>query len=207
MADEKPVVDEEQDPLKDPDEDTTPEEETPEEDGDDEEAEKAKSRRSEIAQKKHWREKAQKASSKIKTLEEELESLKKARKVPDDEKERAAQEYIRKQILDVNAELQKQKQLEEAKETNDFEEEVESVLEDNPDMLEEELLNAVEEFEVSPKVAAKILKKQSKAPAEKKPKMPQARRASPERAGNKPDDSKKTIWQIAQDEIERVKSK
>lgn len=184
--------------FEEPLEEKTPEEEITEDEG--------KERRSEIAQKKHWRGKAQAASTKVEELTAELETLKSAVKKPDDEKEAAAQEYIRNQAKAVYKELQAEKAKEEAKELAAFEGKVQDVLTENPDVSEEELLDAIEEYEVEPLTALKIIQKQSKE-KDKKPKMPQARRASPTEDKDKPDDSKKSIWQIAQDEIAKFKDK
>ena len=170
--------------------------------------EEPKNRRSEIAQKKHWREKAQKSSQRVSELETELETLKSAVKKPDDEKEAAAQEYIRKQARQVFDELQKEKAKDEAKELADFEGKVQDILDENPDVSEEELLDTIEELEVEPAVALKILQRQPKGREEKKPRMPTARRASPDGdSGKKPDDSRKSIFQIAQEEISKLKGK
>src|SRR3990167_5367849 len=153
---------------------------------------------------KHWRNKAQKTSSKVETLEEELRSLKEAVKKPDDEQERKAQEYIRGQAKAVYEELQKEKQKQDSRELEEFESKVETILEENPDISEEELLDTIEEYEVEPRVALKILQKQT-APKDKKPRMPQARRASPEEEKNKPDDSKKSMWDILKEETAKIK--
>lgn len=163
------------------------------------------SRRSEISQKKHWRDKAQKASSKVEELTAELDRLKSAVKKPDDDKEAAAQEYIRNQARKVFEELQTEKAKEDATQLADFESKVETILEDNPDIAEEELLDTIEEYEVEPNIALKIIQKQSKEKV-KKPNMPKAKQASSSDSDKRPDDSKKTIWQIAQDEIKKIKS-
>src|SRR3990167_5140107 len=150
MADDEIIVDEEsteddEDAFKEPQKDKTEDEKSKNKDEEDGEP---KSRSSEIAQKKHWREKAKSASSKVEELSAELEKLRGAVKKPDDEKEAAAQEYIRNQARTVFKELQIEKAKEESKELEAFEEKVELVLEDNPDISEEELLDAIEEYEV-----------------------------------------------------------
>lgn len=209
MADDEIIVDdesteEEEDAFAEPQKDKTEDEKSKNKEDDDDD--EPKSRRSEIAQKKHWREKAKSASSKVQELQAELDRLKSAVKKPDDEKEAAAQEYIRNQARKVFEELQLEKSKEEATELADFEEKVETILEDNPDVAEEELLDTIEEYEVEPHVALKIIQKQATKEKVKKPKMPQAKQASPSGDDKKPDDSKKSIWQIAQDEIKKIKS-
>ena len=166
-----------------------------------------KERRSEIAQKKHWREKAQTASTKVEELEAELRGLREAVKKPDDDQERKAQEYIRSQAKAVYDELQREKEKQESKQLEEFETKVEALLDENPDFSEEELLDTIEEYEVEPEVALKILKKQQGAPKDKKPRMPQARRASPEETKEKPDDSKKSMWDILKEETAKIRNK
>lgn len=192
------MIEEEEAAFVEPTEEKTPEEEIKPED-------KNKERRSEIAQKKHWRGKAQEASSKVEKLEEELRNLKEAVKKPDDDQERKAQDYIRSQAKAVYDELQKEKEKAEAQELEKFESKVETILDENPDFSEEELLDTIEEYEVEPEVALKILKKQQGAPKDKKPRMPQARRASPEEETKKPDDSKKSMWDIVKEETAKLR--
>src|SRR3990167_5826327 len=183
------------------------EEKTAEEESENQEGEdKSKNRRSEIAQKKHWREKAKKSDSKLKALETELADLKKAVKKPDDEKEAAAQEYIRKQARDVFEQLEAERKKQKDEELSEFEEKVEAILEDNPDVSEEELLDAIEEYEVTPAVALKILQKGTKE-KDKKPKMPKSKKASPESTEKAPDDSKKNMWDILKEEKNRLLNK
>ena len=169
------------------------------------EDDESKVRRSEIAQKKHWREKAQNASSKVAELTAELDRLKEAVKKPQDDKEAAAQDYIREQVRKTFSELQEEKAKQDATQLADFEDKIQTILDDNPDISEEELLDAIETYEVEPSTALKIIQKQSKEKV-KKPKMPKGGQGSVSEDKEKPDDSKKTIWQIAQDEIKKTKS-
>src|SRR3990167_602455 len=96
MADE---VTDDVDVFKDDEEEEAPEkaddeQEEESEDGREESKDKPKSRKSAIAQKKYWREKAKDASTKVQELTDELTKLKGAVKKPDDDKKRAAQEDI-----------------------------------------------------------------------------------------------------------------
>lgn len=191
-------------PFEEPTEDQTPEEEskeTPEKKEDKE----PDTRRSEIAQKIKWRERAQKAeerASKVDKLEAELAELRGAVKKPTDEAEQKAQEYIRAQARKVYEELQEARQKEESTKTAKFEAEVETLLDENPDISETELLDAIEEYDVEPKTALKILKKQTNTA--KKPKMPAPKRA-PAETKSLPDDSKKSMWDIQREEIEKIR--
>ena len=168
-----------------------------------EEEPKEGARRSEIAQKIKYREKYQTTLSKVDKLEAELSELRGAVKKPTDDAEAKAQEYIRKQAREVYEELQGLKQREESTRLAKFEAEVESIIDENPDISETELLDAIEEYEVEPKTALKILQKQEKT--SKKPKMPIAKRGSSEAPKEKPDDSKKTMWEILKEETSKLK--
>ena len=189
-------------------EQTSDEEKTEEDKGEDkgEDSKESRTRRSTIAQKKHWRDKFRKSSAKVTELESDLEKLRGAVKKPADDKEAAAQEYIRNQARNVYEELQKVREKEEAQQLASFEEEVDSVLEDNPDVSEEELLDTIEELEVDPATALRIIKRQAKDQG-KKPKMPKSKRASTQVKPTKPEDDKgKNIFQIAREEREKLKT-
>ena len=141
---------------------------------------------------------ARERASKVETLEAELAELRGAVKKPGDDAERKAQEYIRKQAREVYEELQKAKATEETKEQDAFNEKVATILEENPDFSEEELLDIIEEYEVEPQVALKILKKSTSKST--KPKMPKPGKANAEEEKDKPDDSKKSMWDILKEE-------
>ena len=163
-------------------------------------------RRSEIAQKIKWRDraiKAEEAATRVERLEAELKELRGAVKKPTDDQEAKAQEYIRKQAREVYEELQTAKQKEESSRTAKFESEVASIVDENPDISETELLDAIEEYEVEPKVALKILQKQTDKT--KKPKMPVAKRGTSEPSKERPDDSKKSMWEILKEETAKIK--
>ena len=201
LTDADPVDPEE--PATDKTSEDTPTNE-PEEEGD----EKKKTRRSEIAQKIKYREKLQKSNERVTTLEKELQDLKSLVKKPSDDQEAKAQEYIRSQARQVFEELQKARDAEKKKDDADFAEAVEEVLEINPDISEEELLDTIEELDVSPKIAARILKRSSDVKKEK-PKLPKAKAAPPSIEEKKvaPDDKGKTLWQIAKEEASKFAGK
>ena len=206
MADkEETIIADDEDVIE---EDKTSEEDKPEE-NEDEDKDKDKPDRSDIAQKIKYREKYQKASSKVSELEAELSKLKgmdkDIGKKPADDAEARAQQYIREQAKEVFEQLQSARKSDEEKVTRQFEEKVEEILDDNPDISEKDLLDAIEEYEVEPKIALKILRKSSVK--KEKPKMPQSKRASTEGEPEKgkADDSKKTMWQILQEEAKKLK--
>ena len=179
--------------------DKTPEEETPEANDKKPEDDK-KNRRSEIAQKIKYREKLGKANERVSTLEKELQDLKGLVKKPTDDQEAKAQEYIRSQARAVYEELQAAKERESKQKEEQFADAVEEVLEANPDIAEEELLDTIEEFDVDAKTAARILKRSSDKKADK-PKLPKAKAAAPvEEKKSLPDDKGKSLFQIAREE-------
>ena len=201
MADDTTIED------QDLDEEIPEEEKTPESEDNQDEKPETKDRRSAIAQKKHWRERALKAEEKASTVEKlqnDLSELRSLVKKPTDEQEAKAQEYIRAQARSVFEELQKAKDGAEKKELDDFEKEVEEVLEANPDFSEEELLDAIEEYEVSPKTAIKILQRQE-SKKDGKPRMPKSHKADPAPSKELPDDSKKSMFDILREETARLK--
>lgn len=179
------------------------EDKTSEDKNEDELDEEEKPSKAEIAQKIKYREKYQAEASKVQQLEKELADLKSMVKKPSDDAEAKAQNYIREQAKAVYEELLTERKKEEERTVNEFKEKVALILEENPDVAEQELLDTIEEFEVEPKVALKILKKSSTT--KPKPKMPQAKRAFSEEPKEKPDDSKKTMWQILQEERGKLK--
>lgn len=186
--------------------DKTPEEKNEGTDKD-EKGKKEKPTRSDIIQKRKFRERAERAEKSVEELKTELASLKDLIKKPTNEDERKAQEYIRSQARQVFEELQKTQKSEEEADERELQRKIDDALEGNPDIPEEELLDVMEEYEVEPDVALRILKKQSTA-NKPKPKMPQPKRGSGGgEPAKKPDDSKKNMWQIAQEEIQRLKDK
>lgn len=207
MVDE--TLKDDQDISDDPDieeEDTLDSDKKDKENQDDDEA---KDKKSAIAQKKYWREKAKTAeakASKVEKLETELAELRNAVKKPEDDKEAAAQKYIREQAKSVYQELLKEREKQDAEEQKEFRDTINDLLEDNPDVSEEELLETIEEYEVTPKVALKILQRSAEKTT-KKPKMPQQRKAGGDEPQKAPDDSKKSMWDIAKEEINRVTGK
>lgn len=175
---------------------------------------KPKVDRSEVAQKIKWREKARTLQSELKSLKEQFDTklkdleTRKGDGTPDD-KERAALEFIRKQAELVFEEKQKLREAEENAVVREFEDAVDGILEDNSDVQESELLDVIEEFSVEPDVALKILRK-TQEKMKDKPKMPAAKRGSPQVKTEKPtekSDKPKDFWAIARqakDEFKRL---
>lgn len=204
MEDEKEVVEEEE---TSDDESVTSEEDKTSEKKNEEGDETKKPKRSDIAQKIKFREKLKQSQTEVEGLKAELADLRGMVKKPSDDAEAKAQEYIRTQARTVFEELKKAELREKEKTTAEFEDKVDAVLESNPDISEEELLEAVEEYEVEPQVAVKILKKASLSVKKDKPKMPQSKRATSSEVKDKPDDKKKSFWDIVKEEKARLTNK
>lgn len=181
----------------------------PNEDGEEDDKD-AKVERSEIAQKIRWREKYNTAQERIKELERSLEKPVSPKGQTEDEKELAAQKYIQEQARKAYQELIEEKEKQEKKTLAEFDDKVDTVLEDNPDITEDELLTVIEEFEVQPEVAVKIINK-SREQTGKKPKLPVSRRSSGNSSSTqteKPDNTtgEKTMWQLAQEAIKEYRN-
>lgn len=172
---------------------------------------KDESRSSAVFQKAKYREKYERALaekeeilSRVKELEAELRSLKDAD--PDDRDARKEIADIRTEIKSLVSEALAEQKKEEEKALRIFQEELDEVLEENEGLTEEELLDAIEEFDVSPRTAAKILARPTKE--KQKPKLPKPTKAKAESDEEKPDtsgDRGKSMWKIAQEEAQRLK--
>jgi len=173
-----------------------------------EEAEEEKPKadnRSEIAQKKKWREKAERVQAEVDALKAEIAKLKtQGQPTEDEEKELRAKKYIRDAALEAIEERERLKSEEKNKEVQKFRNQLDEVLEEYADLTEEQIISTCEEFEVEPPVAAKILSKQSAN--KKKTGLPSAKKGSPN-ISNKPDDKGKSVWQIAQEIKNNLKNK
>lgn len=167
----------------------------------------SKPEKSVLVQKKIWRERAQKAEKDVDELRADLVELKALVAKPSSEQEQRAQEYIREQARRVFDELKAAEKRAEDEVISELETKVAAVLEENPDVSEEELMEVMEEEEVSPEVALKFLR-YGVSKKDKKPKMPKPKQGSASlEDGKKPDDKGKSFWEIAKDEIDKFKNK
>lgn len=163
-----------------------------------------KPNRSEVAQKIRYRERLRKAEARIAELEGHTghtPPTTSKKNDSEDDKELAAQKYIREQArFELKEYLDKEKR-EEREALDAFEAKVDEILEDNPDISEKRLLDAIEKYSVSPDVAVKILKDvgTGKNTDVKKPSMPNPKRGGAVPETKKKDDAGKTMWQIAQE--------
>lgn len=152
-----------------------------------------------VYQKQKFREKLKEATDEIKRLKEKSE---KSDLTADEKKEKQAQEYLAKAIRDEikrikDEESEKNSEAEEA-----LQEELDAVLEEHTDLSEKQVLDVCEELEVSPRQAVKIIERERKFKGKEKPKIPQAKRGSPEVDEDKEKDKKGKIPTF--DEINRA---
>lgn len=167
--------------------------------------EKDKVDASEIAQKKHWREKYFK-------LKEEAEKPKaepKAEPEAKDDKEKAAENYLRNFFRKEYETLKAQESAEEQKAISEFEDKVTAAIEDNPDVAEDDLLEFIEKFAekgvaIEPDDAVEMMKEFGTKKVEK-PKLPAPKRGGGGKEKEEYDYSGKTMWQIAQDVLKDLK--
>lgn len=158
-----------------------------------EKPEEKKIDKSEIAQKIRWREKYKDAKAELETFKNKpTDTVEQV-----DEKEKQAREYLRKIFREEYERAEKDKKSEEARTLSAFEDKVAELLEDNPGVTEQAILDVIEEYEVTPEVAVKILKKSQASGEKPKPKMPSPKQPAPK--SQKVDDSRKSMWDIAQE--------
>ena len=167
--------------------------------------------RAEIAQKIKYREKFLQERTRSRELEHRLKQLEDKindPKQPTDDKEKQAREYLRNLIKEEQNTLAQQKLEEERSVMREFEEKIDSLLTDNPEFTEDQLLETIEEFKVEPEVAIKFLKKQQASGGVKKPKMPVPKRSAP---AAKPvlqpaaQEKRKSIWEVAAEARQALK--
>ena len=134
--------------------------------------------KSSIKQKIKYRERAKKAERELEDTKEALEKARKAaERAPEgSEQERAAKEYIAKLAKEVFDTEKAREKAEELKTLHKFEDKLQEVMDDNPEIPESDLLSIIEELEVEPEVAVKVWKRQSEKPT--KPKLPSPKRGS-----------------------------
>lgn len=165
-----------------PEEDKTSEENEEKTSDDKEEEEKDKEEKdetkAEIAQKKHWREKYKSLKQEFDELKTSLtKEIKKDENISADDAEKKAQAYIDGRIEEILKKREARKEEEKRQKTSAFEEELDEVIEDNPDFTDKQILDVCEKLEITPKVAIKVLQL-NKTADKKKPNMPSPKQAS-----------------------------
>ena len=148
---------------------------------------------------------AEELENRLKQLEEKEKDTETSTSATDDEK--AAREYIRKEIIAVKEEEKKKEKIRQEQISRNFDKELEEVLDSNDDFSEKQILDICEEDEVTPKQAAKILKRLVKDKGSKKPNMPEPKRGSAEPKKEKIDIKDKSMFQIGQEALKRHLSK
>lgn len=166
------------------------------------EEEKPKIDRSEVAQKIRYRDKFQKAQDRIRDLESKLESKEKRGETTQvEEKELAAQRYIRQQAREEYEALKMEESAKNEAKLEKFQDQLDETLDANPDLTESQLLDICEEFAVEPAIAAKILKRVGQIKP-KRSSLPNSKRGTGEVAEPAPTENKdknKTLFEIAQE--------
>ncbi len=148
-----------------------------EEKDEDKSKDKSSKKSSAIFQKQKYREQLKKALGEIEALKAKSNTT----SLSDDEKkEQQANEFLAKKIEEVLTKLNSKKAEESSSAEEALQEELDEVLEENTDLSEEQVLDVCEEMDVTPKQAVKILERERKLKGKEKPKVPQAKRASPE---------------------------
>lgn len=176
--------------------------------------EKEKPKSSYEAQKAKYRERALKAEARIEELERRVKD-KEQPPQPDDERERAAREFIKRTAREALEEAEHERKSAEDKIVREFEDALEETLEEYPELTENKVLDVIEEFEDEfagmpsesvLKASVKIIQKREES---KKPAMPKASRASEkvEKAPKSVDDSGKSMWEIAQEVIKDLRNR
>uniref|UniRef100_A0A6H1ZUB0 Scaffolding protein n=1 Tax=viral metagenome TaxID=1070528 RepID=A0A6H1ZUB0_9ZZZZ len=187
-----------------PEEDKTSEnneyEETEEEDEEEEEEKSS----SEIAQKIKYREKFKSEKMRAENLEKELDKIRN-KDIPEEDKEAQAKKYIRDVAKEAYREILDQEKMEKETTTEKFQEELDQVLDDNPDLSEKKILDICKELEVKPAIAAKILNRSETKKA--KPNLPTSQRGTGKAETKKYDDKGKDFFQIAREAIKDYKQK
>lgn len=204
LSDELPDKTDNEDPFAD-----LPEEGEPLTPKEKPEEEEEKEKKSEIAQKIKYRERAKKAEQELEETRAELERAKKAaERAPEgSEQEKAAKEYIAKLAEEVYEAKEAKKKNEAEKELTRFQDKVDSVLDENPDITEAELLSIIEELEVEPEVAVKVWKRQTNKTL--KPKLPNPKRTSVQstKLEYTKEDRGKSMFQLGREAVADAKKK
>ena len=162
--------------------------------------------KSEIFQKRKWREKFLKSQGRIRELE--LEIARKAdqkKETQTEDKELNAQRYIREQARKEYENILAEQKANEDKALENFQTNLDSAIEDHPELTEDELLDVCEEYSVEPAVAAKILLKHKEGETrKKKPSLPKPKQASTEVSETESKSAelpkkRKTLYELAQE--------
>lgn len=130
-----------------------------------------------VIQKQKYRQKLQNAEKRIKELEDKKND---GSLTEEQRKELNAKNYLRSTLRDLLKEMQAEEEKTKANIEEEFDEEVDAILEENTDVTEKQLLDVCEELEVSPTQALKIIRREEKAKGKPKPKLPQPKGGNPD---------------------------
>lgn len=168
-------------------EESSGESEEEESESEEEKDDEKKSDNSAIYQKKRYRDLYQQSQEKIAELEKKLEGG--TQLSAEEQKEKAAEEFLSAKIRDVLGQIDAEKQSAERQKTEAFQSEMEEVLDENEALTEKQVLEVTEELGVSPKQAVKIIERERKLTKRAKPNLPKEKRAGT-KAETKSDDKK-----------------
>lgn len=183
------------------DDDDDSDDDSDDDDSDDNSDDTQKAVKTAIIQKQRYRDKLKKAEERLAQYEKKNED---GTATSSDEKERKAEEFLVGKIKDVLSQIeQEQKQNQEAK-SEQFNDAVALILDENPSLDEKQLVDLTEELEVSPEQAAKILQREAKLKTRKKPNVPNEKRASTKVKKTQSTDEKKPT--SLSDVARRIKS-
>lgn len=126
--------------------------------------------KSAIIQKKRYRDLYKQSQDRIAELEKQVKGGEKLS--AEEQKEKAAEEFISNKIRDVLSQIDAEKQQEKKQETEAFQAELEEVLDENDKITEEQILGVTEDLGVSPRQAVKVLERERKLTKRAKPKVP-----------------------------------
>jgi len=164
-------------------------------------------------QKQHWRDRFHKERGEREQLEARVKELEAEtrQKTAVTDAEKQAEEYIRTKAKEVAEEVLAHERKAEKDAMNSLQTALDEALEDHPALKEDDLLTILEEFEedfhgMSSKalVRAAVKIAETRVSPKRKPETRSTR--EPQTESKKKDDSKKTMWQVAQDVISDYKT-
>lgn len=142
-----------------------------------------------IFQKKRYRELYKESQARVKELEQQVKGGNPLS--PEEEKEKAAEEFLSTKIRDILQKLDEEKQIAKRQQTEAFQTELEEVLDENQNFTEEQILSVTEELGVSPRQAIKVIERERKLTKREKPTVPKERRAAVKATNQSTEEKKK----------------
>jgi len=168
-ADDDDDSDEDDDSEDDDDDDS-------DDDDDDKKSKKklTKTEKTAIIQKKRYRDRLTKAEEKLALIEKDKPE---GNLSDEQKKEKAAEEFLANRIKSVLTAIQNEEKSTSAAAQEEFDEEMEEVLDENEHLTEKDILKITKELDVTPRKALKIIERERKLSKREKPKLPKEKRA------------------------------